>query len=73
MRCLAKQLERGLGVTYKTAWRMAKLIRQELMVDGDESFSGHVEIDETYLSAGKDEDHESDLIQISIRLPYLGW
>ena len=44
----AKQLERGLGVTYKTAWRMAKLIRQELMVDGDESFSGHVEIDETY-------------------------
>ena len=27
----AKQLERELGVTYKTAWRMAHLIRNELM------------------------------------------
>ena len=35
----AKQLERELGVTYKTAWRMAKLIRQELMVQGDKPLS----------------------------------
>jgi transposase-like protein len=42
-------LERELGVTYKTAWRMAKLIRQELMVQDDEPFGGEVEMDETYV------------------------
>jgi transposase len=45
----AKQLERELGVTYKTAWRMANLIRNELMVQDDEPFSGEVEMDETYV------------------------
>jgi transposase len=44
----AKQLERELGVTYKTAHRMMKRIRTELMNDGtDEPLSGDVEIDET--------------------------
>jgi transposase len=44
----AKQLERELGVTYKTAHRMMKRIRTELMDDdGDEPLSGDVEIDET--------------------------
>jgi len=33
----AKQLERELGVTYKTAWRMAHLIRNELMEQSNES------------------------------------
>jgi transposase len=44
----AKQLERELGVTYKTAWRMLNLIRNELMhQDGDDPLNGDVEIDET--------------------------
>lgn len=44
----AKQLERELGVTYKTAWRMFNKIRNELMSDMDgPPLSGDVEIDET--------------------------
>lgn len=42
----AKQLERELGVTYKTAWRMFNLIRTELMADDEEPLSGEVEVDE---------------------------
>jgi transposase len=44
----AKQLERELGVTYKTAWRMAHEIRHVLMDQGTDPFSGSVEADETY-------------------------
>jgi len=44
----AKQLERELGVTYKTAWRMFNKIRNELMSDRDDGpLLGDVEIDET--------------------------
>ncbi len=43
----AKQLERELGVTYKTAWRMFNKIRNHLMKDNGELLSGDVEIDET--------------------------
>lgn len=44
----ARQLGRELGVTYKTAHRMFKKIRTDLMNDeGDEPLSGDVEIDET--------------------------
>ena len=45
----AKQLERELGVTYKTAWRMANLIRKYLMEQTDKPLSGIVEADETYI------------------------
>src|ERR671935_20935 len=46
----AKQLERELGVTYKTAWRMFNLIRNELMSQDDEApLSGKVEADETFV------------------------
>src|SRR3954447_20096142 len=43
----AKQLERELGVNYRTAWRMMNRIRNELMADDGELLSGDVEIDET--------------------------
>ena len=44
----AKQLERMLGVTYKTAWRMFKQIRL-LMADEPSLLDGTVEIDETFV------------------------
>ena len=43
----AKQLEREIGVNYKTAWRMLNKIRNELMDQDDEPLSGTVEVDET--------------------------
>jgi transposase len=45
----AKQLERELGVHYKTAWRMFNKIRNELMGEPELSLplSGKVEVDET--------------------------
>ena len=36
----AKQLERELGVTYKTAWRMFNLIRNKLMAQDDDPLTG---------------------------------
>lgn len=44
----AKQLERELGVTYKTAWRMFNKIRG-LLTQDDAMFDGTVEVDEAYL------------------------
>lgn len=44
----AKQLERELGVTYKTAWRMFKQICS-LLEEQLENFAGEVEADETYV------------------------
>ena len=44
----AKQLERMLGVTYKTAWRMFKQIRM-LMAQNPSLLDGIVEIDETFM------------------------
>jgi transposase len=41
----AKQIERELGVTYKTAWRMCKLIRHELMEQDTTRLEGQVEAD----------------------------
>ena len=46
----AKELQRQLSVTYKTAWRMGHEIRKYMAkVDGDGGLSGHIEVDETYV------------------------
>jgi transposase-like protein len=45
-----KELQRNLGVTYKTAWRMGQQIRKLMdRADGFEMLQGHVEADETYV------------------------
>jgi len=45
-----KELQRQLGVTYKTAWRMGQQIRQLMgKADGFEIMRGHVELDEAYV------------------------
>ena len=44
----AKELERKLGVTYQTAWRMAKQIRLLMGVEVGQ-LSGDIEVDETYI------------------------
>ncbi len=46
----AKELQRQLGVTYKTAWRMGHEIRKYMgKVDGNQPLAGTVEADETYI------------------------
>lgn len=58
----AKQLEREIGVGYKTAWRMFNKIRNELMENDDEPLSGDVEIDETGFG-GKPRGHRKMNVQ----------
>jgi transposase-like protein len=46
----AKGLQRQLGVSYPTAFRMAHLIREHMgKTDGDKPLSGHVEADEMWV------------------------
>lgn len=55
----AKQLERMLGVTYKTAWRMFKQIRLLMAESGGDLLSGIVEVDETFVGGkGKNRKNE---------------
>lgn len=60
----AKEIQRQLGVTYKTAWRIARLIREYMgWVDGDGPIGGRggqmVEADETFIG-GKDKMGQND-------------
>ena len=52
-----KELERTLGVTYKTAWRMCKQIRL-MMQQSDRPLTGVVEIDETYMGGTSRKVHQ---------------
>jgi len=46
----AKELQRQLGVSYPTAFRMAHKIREYMAaLDGEPPLTGHVEVDETYV------------------------
>ena len=45
----AKHIERELGVTYKTAWRMCNKIRNYLMDEDTGMLDGDVEADETWV------------------------
>lgn len=60
----AKEVERQIGVTYKTAWRMCNLIRQYMgYVDGDNVLGGPdggiVEADKAFIG-GKDKQGQDD-------------
>ena len=67
----AKQLERELGVTYKTAWRMFKQIRSLLDEDVGPLF-GEVEMDETYVGGKRRGDKRGRPGKDSHKVPVAG-
>ncbi len=48
----AKELQRQLGVTYKTAWRIANKVRG-LFIDDAKPLKSAVEVDETYIGGAR--------------------
>jgi transposase len=67
----AKQLERELGVTYKTAWRMFHQIR-DLMDEETAPFFGEVEMDETYYGGHRRGDKRGRPGKDSHKVPVAG-
>lgn len=72
----AKQIERETGVTYKTAWRMCKLIRERLAEDSDPFSGGDVEVDESYFGGkmrggkrGRGSENKTPVLGIAHRKP----
>src|SRR3954463_7845507 len=59
----AKQLEREIGVNYKTAHRMLRLIRTELMAQDETPLSGNVEADETFVGGKPRESHRRQAVR----------
>lgn len=70
----AKQMERELGVTYKTAWRMAYLIRNKLMTQDAGPFTGAtpIEVDETYVGGKRRWSPQGRPAEASHKTPVLG-
>ena len=66
----AKEVERQLGVTYKTAWRMCNLIRKYMgYVDGDYPIGGPgktVEADETFIGGKDDIGHDDKAVVLGM-------
>ena len=67
----AKTIQRDLEVTYKCAWRMARLIREALK-QSDDPLSGVVEMDMGYFGgkgvAGKNLEHLSDVFRAKTKV-----
>jgi transposase len=57
----AKQIEREIGVNYKTALRMLRQIRTYLMAQDEEPLSGEVEADETFVGGKPRESYRREV------------